>query len=86
MLGRAGGVLSYFTRHGTAANLILVLLLAAGAAAIPNMRAQFFPDVIIDNVTVSVNWSGAGAEERESDFGAAAWGGGAVSERGAEQV
>ena len=63
MLGRAGGLLSYFTRHGTAANLILVLLLAAGAAAIPNMRAQFFPDVIIDNVTVSVNWSGAGAED-----------------------
>ncbi len=58
-----GGLLSYFTRHGTAANLLLVLLLAAGAAAIPNMRAQFFPDVIIDDVTVSVNWDGAGAED-----------------------
>jgi len=27
------------------------------------MRAQFFPDVIVDNVTVSVSWSGAGAED-----------------------
>ncbi len=27
------------------------------------MRAQFFPDVIIDEVSVSVNWDGAGAEE-----------------------
>ena len=48
----AGGLLSYFTRHRTAANLLLVILLVAGLSAAPNMRAQFFPDVIIDNVTV----------------------------------
>ena len=59
----AGGLLSYFTRHQTAANLLLVLLLVAGLAAAPNMRAQFFPDVIIDNVTVETTWSGAGAED-----------------------
>jgi multidrug efflux pump subunit AcrB len=59
----AGGLLSYFTRHKTAANLLLVLMLTAGVLAIPNMRAQFFPDVIVDNITVSVGWSGAGAED-----------------------
>lgn len=59
----AGGLLSYFTRHRTAANLLLVVLLVAGLASIPNMRAQFFPDVILDNVTVSVGWEGAGAED-----------------------
>jgi len=59
----AGGILSYFTRHGTAANLLLVLMLAAGFAAIPNMRAQFFPDVIIQEIDVSVAWEGAGAED-----------------------
>ena len=59
----AGGVLSYFTRHRTAANLLLVILIALGIAALPRMRAQFFPDVIIDNVTVSVAWQGAGAED-----------------------
>jgi multidrug efflux pump subunit AcrB len=56
-------ILSYLTRHATAANLLLVVMLAAGIAAYPKMRAQFFPDVIIDNVTVSVSWSGAGAED-----------------------
>ncbi len=57
------GILSYFTRHNTAANLLMVVLLAAGIFAYPKMRAQFFPDVIIDNVTVSVQWSGAGAQD-----------------------
>lgn len=59
----ASGILSYFTRHGTAANLLLVLLVVAGLSAAPQMRAQYFPDVVIDNVRVSVNWDGAGAED-----------------------
>ena len=59
----AGGVLEYFTRHRTAANLLLVILLMAGAFAIPQMRAQFFPDVIVDDVTIQVSWDGAGAED-----------------------
>ena len=59
----AGGVLSYFARHRTAANLLLVLLLLAGAYAIPKMRAQFFPDIVVDDITVQVAWDGAGAED-----------------------
>mmetsp|Transcript_18256 Transcript_18256/g.28883 ORF Transcript_18256/g.28883 Transcript_18256/m.28883 type:complete len:1204 (-) Transcript_18256:891-4502(-) len=59
----AGGILSYFVRHRTLANLLLLAMLLAGVAATPNMRAQFFPDVIIDNVTVRVSWDGAGAED-----------------------
>ena len=59
----AGGILSYFTRHRTAANLLLVLMLVAGLLSFPNMRAQFFPDVVVDDLTVSVAWSGAGAED-----------------------
>lgn len=58
-----GGILSYFTRHATVANLLFVLLMVAGLAAMPNMRAQFFPDVIVDDIRVSVSWSGAGAED-----------------------
>ncbi|SFD91036.1 efflux RND transporter permease subunit [Roseivivax sediminis] len=60
---RAHGLFSYFTRHRTIANLLLVLMLAAGALAIPNMRAQFFPDVVIDEIDVDVRWEGAGAED-----------------------
>ncbi len=59
----AGGILSYFTRHSTAANLLLVVLIVLGLAAVPKMRAQFFPDVVIDNVSVTILWQGAGAED-----------------------
>ncbi|MEO1152432.1 MAG: efflux RND transporter permease subunit [Pseudomonadota bacterium] len=61
--GAVGGLLSYFTRHRTAANLLLIVLLMLGMAALPNMRAQFFPDVIVDDVTVNVSWDGAGADD-----------------------
>ncbi|MEC9196033.1 MAG: efflux RND transporter permease subunit [Pseudomonadota bacterium] len=63
---KAGGILSYFTRHRTAANLLLVVLLAAGFLAMPQMRAQFFPDVVVDDLDISVTWDGAGAEDVDS--------------------
>ncbi len=65
MFGNDGakGILSYFTRHGTAANLLLLALLMLGVAAFPNLRAQFFPDVVVESVSVSVAWEGAGAED-----------------------
>ena len=59
----AGGVLSYFTRHGTAANLLLVVMLVFGFAASTQIRSQFFPDVVINSVTVTVKWDGAGPVE-----------------------
>ncbi len=58
-----GGVIGYFTRHRTAANLLLVLLVVAGLAAAPQMRAQYFPDVVFDNIDVTVAWPDAGPEE-----------------------
>ncbi|MCC5993510.1 MAG: efflux RND transporter permease subunit [Rhodobacteraceae bacterium] len=60
---RALGVFRYFTRHKTAANLLLVIMFVAGLAAIPQMRAQFFPDVVVDNITIDYRWPGAGAED-----------------------
>jgi multidrug efflux pump subunit AcrB len=57
------GLLSYFTRHATIANLLLVILIVAGLTTLPRMRSQFFPDVIVDTISVSVAWSGAGAED-----------------------
>lgn len=62
-MGAFGGLLTYFTRHRTAANLLLLMLLAIGLAVIPQMRTQFFPDVVVDDVTVQVTWDGAGAED-----------------------
>ncbi len=60
---RTSGILSYFVRHKTIANLLLLLMLAAGVFAIPNMRAQFFPDVVVDDIDITVVWEGAGAED-----------------------
>ncbi|MDE0531624.1 MAG: efflux RND transporter permease subunit [Albidovulum sp.] len=69
MLEREKGIsplalaLSYFTRHKTAANLIMLLVIALGAASYPQLRSQFFPDVVVERVNVVVNWDGAGAED-----------------------
>ncbi len=63
---RTGGVLSYFTRHRTAANLLLVVLISAGLAALPQMRAQFFPDTVTDEIDIGITWQGAGAEDIDS--------------------
>ncbi|PQO22381.1 acriflavine resistance protein B [Rhodobacteraceae bacterium WD3A24] len=60
---QAAGLFRYFTRHRTAANLLMLLMVVAGLAAVPNMRAQFFPDIVTDSVSVSVAWQGAGAED-----------------------
>ena len=62
----ASGLLSYFTRHRTAANLLLVVLVVLGVAAMPNMRAQFFPDVIVEEVNIRIAWEGAGPEDVDS--------------------
>lgn len=59
----AGGILSYFTRHRTAANLVLVVMVVLGLIAAPNMRAQFLPDVVVADIRVSVEWDGASAED-----------------------
>ena len=64
----AGGILSYFVRHRTAANLLLLLLMLAGLYAAPQMRAQFFPDVIVDDIDIVVRWDGAGAEDVDASI------------------
>ena len=61
--GAAGGILSYFARHATVANLLFVGLLTLGLLAMPQLRAQFFPDVVEDEIRINVTWEGAGAED-----------------------
>ncbi|WP_316013437.1 efflux RND transporter permease subunit [Roseobacter sp. HKCCA0434] len=56
-------MIGYFVRHRTAANLLLVIMVALGLAAMTQIRAQFFPDVVVDSVSVSVRWDGAGPED-----------------------
>jgi len=61
----AGGVIGYMVRHRTAANLLLALMLVGGLAAGLKIRTQFFPDVVLETVTVRVAWPGAGPEDMD---------------------
>ena len=58
-------MIRYFASHPTAANLLMVLLLAAGALALPQLLRETFPDFTVDAVEVSVPYPGASAETVE---------------------
>ncbi|NVK35283.1 MAG: efflux RND transporter permease subunit [Rhodobacteraceae bacterium] len=55
----------YMVRHRTAANLILAIMVVAGVFAGLKIRTQYFPDIIFDEINVSVSWSGAGPEDMD---------------------
>lgn len=57
--------LDYMVKHRTAANLLLALMLLAGVAAGTQIRTQFFPDFVREQVTVGVSWTGAGPEDMD---------------------
>lgn len=59
------GILRYFVSHRTAANLLLMMMLVVGLASATRLRAQFFPDVPVSTITVSVVWSGAAPEDMD---------------------
>lgn len=64
----AGGIISIITRHPNAANLIMVMLILFGVFSLGRINTQFFPTLEIPNVTVTVSWSGASAEDIESNI------------------
>ena len=55
----------YFALHPTAANLLMILLLALGITALPSLKRETFPDFSADAVRASVAYPGATAEEVE---------------------
>ncbi|MDM7458031.1 MAG: efflux RND transporter permease subunit, partial [Paracoccus sp. (in: a-proteobacteria)] len=57
------GLLSLFVRHRTLANLVLAVMVVAGLYSAPKLRAQFFPDTVVQEIDVSVRWDGAGADD-----------------------
>lgn len=60
-----GSFLDYMVRHGTAANLLLMIMLLAGVFAATQIRTQYFPDVVNETMTVTVRWAGAGPEDMD---------------------
>ena len=61
-------LISLFVRHPTAANLLMVLMFIAGLFALTKLNTQFFPTFSIPNVSVSISWPGASAEDVESNI------------------
>ena len=59
------GLIAYFARHRTAANLVLLGLVVLGLASMTQIRSQFFPDVVFESVRVAVQWDGAGPEDMD---------------------
>ncbi len=57
------GLITNFARHPTAPNILMVLMIALGIAAVYRLNTQFFPDYSIDYVSISVVWPGASAED-----------------------
>ncbi len=62
------GLLRFFTRHGTAANLLLVGILAFGLFAVTQIRTQYMPDVVTESITVSIQWDDAAPEDIDSNI------------------
>ncbi len=69
--GAGRGVIGFFARHRTAANLVMVLMILLGALGLARMNTQFFPAFGIDWVSVSVTWPGASAEDVDANIVAA---------------
>jgi len=55
----------FFTKHPTAANLLMILLAAMGIFSLPNLKRETFPDFIDPVVQVRVIYPGATALEVE---------------------
>ncbi|MEM9366945.1 MAG: efflux RND transporter permease subunit [Planctomycetota bacterium] len=56
-------MIDFFARHPTAANLLMVIMLAMGLLTMGNLRRETFPDALPTEVQVSVLYPGATPEE-----------------------
>ncbi len=59
-------LLGTFANHRVASNLLMVMMLLAGALALKQLNVQFFPTFELEAITVSTIWSGASAEDVET--------------------
>lgn len=65
---RASSILAAFVRHKNAANLFMVLMVLFGMWGVFQLNRQLMPTTESRNVTVSVAWSGASAEDVEKNI------------------
>ena len=58
-------MIRFFAKHPTAANLFVLIFVAAGLLALPNIRRDTFPEFTPSEVQIKVVYPGATAEEVE---------------------
>lgn len=58
-------MIKFFAQHPTAANLLMVALLAIGIFALPSIRRETFPEYVPSEVEIRIAYPGATAEEVE---------------------
>jgi multidrug efflux pump subunit AcrB len=63
--GEGRGLIGYFVRHRTAANLLMILVVVLGTVSAVSLRRQLLPDVEVPTATVRVDWRGAGVEQMD---------------------
>jgi len=59
------GIIAWFARNGVAANLLMVLIIAGGLVALPQIQQKSFPDINIEVIMITVPYLGAAPEEVE---------------------
>ncbi|HVS18097.1 MAG TPA: efflux RND transporter permease subunit, partial [Planctomycetota bacterium] len=63
-----GGIVAWFASNPVAANLLMVLIVAAGLFSLPGIRQEVFPEFSANVVTASVVYPGAAPEEVEESI------------------
>ena len=62
------GLIRFFVHHPTASNLLMAGLVVLGLFGAVQLNTQFFPTIQVPSITVTVNWSGASAEDVEENI------------------
>ena len=60
-------IIEFCAKHKTAANLIMILMLAIGLVSANRLNKQFFPNFDIEEIYVMIEWSGATAEDIDAN-------------------
>lgn len=65
MSNQKSDFIGIFAQHKVAANLLMLILILAGLASLTRLNTQFFPNFVLDTITVRVEWRGASSEDVE---------------------
>lgn len=58
-------MIEYFTRHATAANLLMFLLIVLGLMALPKLQRETFPDFAAKEIEIRIAYPGASSADVE---------------------